>query len=310
MSNIQSIKHSRYMFNNENDIEIIQNNAAKSIDKRIKCPKCGSENIRIDIITDVKTYRRGCFGWLIWILGAICTFGIILIIPLLTNSKVESKRNKVAICQNCGHVMSLNKEEFNLTLLIGILVIILLIYAFNRNDVFAPVSNDNKNMEKNLKIDSSSKIISETYSLKVGSNYVSIQGKEYPLNAFVIEINGNTYLPFHFFGDRLGAENLSYDPDNEVITFTLPRLSKSDSRIIKEEYSLLVGSTKVKIQGQEYLLNAPVIERNGTSYIPLRFITERLGAENLLYDPFTETITFTLPKVAKFKDIIYLLMLT
>lgn len=67
------------------------------------CPRCGSENVRVQIVTDVKTTHRGCFGWLCWILLAICTLGLIIIIPLITNSKTESHSHAVAVCQNCGH---------------------------------------------------------------------------------------------------------------------------------------------------------------------------------------------------------------
>lgn len=66
------------------------------------CTKCGSNNVTIQAITDTKTKHRGCFGWLLWILLAICTIGLILIIPLITNTKVKSKTHTEAICQNCG----------------------------------------------------------------------------------------------------------------------------------------------------------------------------------------------------------------
>lgn len=67
------------------------------------CPKCGSENVTVQAVTDVKTKRRGCLGWCLWILLAICTVGLILIIPLLTNSKTKSKIHTEAICQDCGN---------------------------------------------------------------------------------------------------------------------------------------------------------------------------------------------------------------
>jgi len=67
------------------------------------CPKCGSENVNVQMVTDIKTKRRGCFAWFLWILLAVCTLGIVLIIPLLTNSKISSKQRKVMLCQNCGN---------------------------------------------------------------------------------------------------------------------------------------------------------------------------------------------------------------
>ncbi|HPY96448.1 MAG TPA: hypothetical protein PL063_04495 [Candidatus Cloacimonadota bacterium] len=69
----------------------------------MQCIKCGSENVVMQAITDIKTKHRGCGGWLLWILLALCTAGIILIIPLITNSKTKSETHTEAICQNCGH---------------------------------------------------------------------------------------------------------------------------------------------------------------------------------------------------------------
>ena len=67
------------------------------------CPKCRSANVVTQAVTNVKTKHRGCLGWLLWILLAIVTFGLILIIPLLTNTKVKSKTHTEAVCQNCGN---------------------------------------------------------------------------------------------------------------------------------------------------------------------------------------------------------------
>lgn len=71
------------------------------------CPKCGSKNIRFDNETEVITKRRGCLAWCLWLLLAICTLGLILIIPIITNSKVKSKNKVIGICQNCGHKFSI-----------------------------------------------------------------------------------------------------------------------------------------------------------------------------------------------------------
>ena len=66
------------------------------------CPKCGSGNVNVQAVTNVKTKHRGCIGWALWLLLAICTIGLILIIPLITNSKTKSKTHSEAVCQNCG----------------------------------------------------------------------------------------------------------------------------------------------------------------------------------------------------------------
>jgi len=68
----------------------------------LACPKCGSRNVLVHPVTNIKTERRGCFGWALWILLAIVTCGLILIIPLITNSKTKSKTHTEAVCQSCG----------------------------------------------------------------------------------------------------------------------------------------------------------------------------------------------------------------
>ncbi len=70
--------------------------------KQLTCPKCGSTNITVQAVTEVGTKRRGCLGWMVWLLLAACTLGLIIIIPLITNSKTISKTHTEAICQSCG----------------------------------------------------------------------------------------------------------------------------------------------------------------------------------------------------------------
>lgn len=72
------------------------------------CPKCGSEHVNIQAVTEAKTKRRGCFRWALWILLAICTCGLILIIPAITNSRTKSKTHSEAVCQNCGYRWRVN----------------------------------------------------------------------------------------------------------------------------------------------------------------------------------------------------------
>lgn len=67
------------------------------------CPKCKSQNVVTQAVTEVKTKRRGCLGWLFWIILAICTFGLILIIPAATNTKTKTINHTECVCQCCGH---------------------------------------------------------------------------------------------------------------------------------------------------------------------------------------------------------------
>ena len=63
------------------------------------CRQCKSTNVKIEMVT--KTKHRGFFGWMWWLFLIICSGGLLLIIPLITNTK--SKMVKMAVCQDCGH---------------------------------------------------------------------------------------------------------------------------------------------------------------------------------------------------------------
>ena len=68
----------------------------------MQCPKCGSTNVLTQVVTHTDVKNRGCLGWLLWIFLATITLGLILIIPLVTNTKTKQKSHTEAVCQNCG----------------------------------------------------------------------------------------------------------------------------------------------------------------------------------------------------------------
>lgn len=70
----------------------------------MNCKKCGSKNIQVTSDTSGKIKKRGCLMNLVHILLIILTFGLWLIIPLLTGgSKGKIKTNTKAVCMNCGY---------------------------------------------------------------------------------------------------------------------------------------------------------------------------------------------------------------
>lgn len=69
----------------------------------MNCPKCESDRVTVQARTEERIKRRGCFAWCLWILLAICTIGLIIVIPAVTNTKIKRRTITEAICQNCGH---------------------------------------------------------------------------------------------------------------------------------------------------------------------------------------------------------------
>lgn len=66
----------------------------------LKCKYCNSTNVTVQAVEQQK--KRGIMMSIIWILLALCTCGIALLIPILT--KKGSKTKSVIVCQDCGKI--------------------------------------------------------------------------------------------------------------------------------------------------------------------------------------------------------------
>lgn len=78
---------------------------------------------------------------------------------------------------------------------------------------------------------------------------------------------GNTFVPFRAIAEALDAE-VAWDPQDRTITVT------KDGVIIQ----LLVGSKAAKVNGKNVTLDAPATVTKGSTYVPVRFISEALNA--------------------------------
>ena len=68
------------------------------------CPNCRSERVGVKVVEEGRKKRRkkrGCFAVTMWILLAICTCGLILLVPLLTRKGNKTVVN--AVWHNCGY---------------------------------------------------------------------------------------------------------------------------------------------------------------------------------------------------------------
>lgn len=78
----------------------------------MKCPKCGSENVNVQMVTEnqLKTKHHSFLYWLIigWWLHLL--LWLFLTIPMLLGKlfgskkqKLVSKHKSICVCQNCGY---------------------------------------------------------------------------------------------------------------------------------------------------------------------------------------------------------------
>jgi hypothetical protein len=132
----------------------------------------------------------------------------------------------------------------------------------------------------------------ENFIIEVGSNEIMINNEIFTLNAPVTEIDGHSYLPLRFMVDWLSVEKeISYEEKTERLSFAMKRGSYE-----MENYSLQVGSKDITVNNEALTLNAPVIEIDGHTFLPLRFFLDRYGAENILYDEVNEEVCFSLKR--------------
>lgn len=66
----------------------------------LTCRHCSSTNVVAQAVEKKK--KRGIIMSLVWIILALCTCGLALLIPILTRK--GSKTKSVIVCQDCGKI--------------------------------------------------------------------------------------------------------------------------------------------------------------------------------------------------------------
>jgi DNA-directed RNA polymerase subunit M/transcription elongation factor TFIIS len=74
----------------------------------MKCPKCGSENVSVQVVTEQRTKHKGCLYWAFIGWWLECLLWLFLTLPRLLIAIFAPKRTKsvqrtVCVCQSCGN---------------------------------------------------------------------------------------------------------------------------------------------------------------------------------------------------------------
>ncbi|MBQ6553651.1 MAG: copper amine oxidase N-terminal domain-containing protein, partial [Firmicutes bacterium] len=96
--------------------------------------------------------------------------------------------------------------------------------------------------------------------------------------------NGTTRVPMRAIFEGLGA-SVDYDGETKTVT-----AQKGDTKI-----ELVIGSDNALVNGKENKLLVPAEIKNSRTMVPLRFVSEALGAK-VDWDGETKTITITSAK--------------
>lgn len=108
----------------------------------------------------------------------------------------------------------------------------------------------------------------KTLSFKVGSSVLNINGTEVEVEAPYIAGEGVTLVPMRVIAETFGAE-VAWDGETKSVEV------KDGETTIK----ITIGSKTATVNGEEKELEEAPEITNDTSMIPLRFISEELGAE-------------------------------
>lgn len=109
-----------------------------------------------------------------------------------------------------------------------------------------------------------------------GKSTAVANGEEVTLNAAARIINNKTMVPIRFVAESLGFEVIW---NKEAKTIAIGE----NGRIL-----LTVGSAAATVDGKTVTLDVPPVIDNGSTLVPLRFVSERLGAE-VSWDSETKT---------------------
>lgn len=78
----------------------------------MKCPKCGSENVNVQVVQQTKLVEKhhGIFWWLFigwwWVpIKWLLFFFPALVVKIFApkKNKLKQKTHSICVCQNCGH---------------------------------------------------------------------------------------------------------------------------------------------------------------------------------------------------------------
>jgi hypothetical protein len=127
---------------------------------------------------------------------------------------------------------------------------------------------------------------STTIKLQIGSTYFTLNGQTKYLDSPPVIKNGRTILPIRAVVEGLGG-NVVWDAAAKKVTVTLG----------SNKIELWIGKNSAKVNGISKPIdstNAKVVPEiiNGRTMLPLRFVTENLGA-TVLWNGDTQTITIT-----------------
>lgn len=119
---------------------------------------------------------------------------------------------------------------------------------------------------------------------------VSLNGENIAMNTGVVTKDGQNFVPLRSVFEKLGAK-ITYEETSANKMISITRGAAEGKPAINIGVSAKTGATTVN--GEAVKLPNNPFNLNGTMYLPLRFISEKLGAQ-VVWQPDTQTIEITM----------------
>ena len=143
------------------------------------------------------------------------------------------------------------------------------------------------NPVKVVVLEESEKMQNVEISFCIGDSILSINGNKVEVEAPYIAGEGVTLVPLRVISEAFGAE-VNWDGETKTVT-----ISHNDNNI-----SVQIDNNTALVNGENKTLEeAPELTENGITMLPLRFISEELGA-TVGYEHETQAISVSLNNVA------------
>ncbi|MFU2158234.1 DctP family TRAP transporter solute-binding subunit [Caldisericum sp. AR60] len=117
--------------------------------------------------------------------------------------------------------------------------------------------------------------------MTIGNPKAYVDSKVVTLDSPPIIENGRTLVPFRFIGESIGA-NIGWDGTKKEVSYVFGDIN----------LKLTIGSNKAVVNNVINMLDVPPKIVSGRTLVPVRFVTETLGAK-VGWDANTRTVTIT-----------------
>jgi hypothetical protein len=97
---------------------------------------------------------------------------------------------------------------------------------------------------------------------------VELNGRRMSFGAAPIQVSGRTMVPMRGIFEALGA-SVQWDESRQMVS---ARRGQTDVR-------LTIGRTRAEVDGRGVSLDVPAMVYHGSTMVPLRFVSEALGAD-------------------------------